>query len=260
MRKRPPALDVVIAAALAAAIMVELALSGAGRAGPVGGTALAIGLGAALAWRRVAPLLALGGVTAAVVAWGSIEGQDGGPGVAIAAVMLVGYAVGSAPRRRQALVGAAGIVVLAIAVPVAAGDPVLEGAPFILMLAGSPWIGGRLASLHADRARRLADLAAELERERAEHERLAVLAERARIAAELNDAVAHSLAEITIQAGAAAELLRSDPDSARGALRAVQDRGREALIELRRMLVLMRAGSVRSVGDRDFATPAADAV
>jgi signal transduction histidine kinase len=108
---------------------------------------------------------------------------------------------------------------------------------------GSPWFGGRLARGHADRAKRLADLAAELERERAEHERLAVLAERARIAAELNDAVAHSLAEITLQAGAAAELLPSDPERARGALRTVQERGREALLELRRMLVLMRAGA-----------------
>jgi hypothetical protein len=44
-----------------------------------------------------------------------------------------------------------------------------------------------------------------------------------------------------LPAGAAAEVLTSDPDSARGVLRAVQDRGREALGELRRMLVLMRA-------------------
>ena len=257
MTRRPPPLDILIAAALAAAMLAELAVTGAGDAGAARGAALAIGLAGALAWRRAAPLLALAGVGAALVAWGLIGPPVGGPATAIAAVMLAGHAAGSAPTRRQALIGAAGIVVLAVAMPIAAGDPVLEVAPFILVLAGSTWTGGRLARRHADRAARLAELAAELERERAEHERLAVLAERARIAAELNDAVAHSLAEVMIQAGASAELLRSDPDSARGALRAVQDRGREALIELRRMLVLMRAGSATSAADQDFAPPVA---
>jgi signal transduction histidine kinase len=222
-----------------------------------GGAALAMALAGALAWRRAAPLLALAGVIAVLVAWASIQRQDYIPATAIAAVMLAGYAAGSVPTRRQALIGAAGIVVLAVAVPIAAGDPLSEDAPFVLMLAGSPWVGGRLERRHADRARRLADLAAALEHERAEHERLAVLAERARIAAELNDAVAHSLAEILIQAGAATEVLVTDPDSAHGALRAVQERGREALIELRRMLVLMRAGSARSAADQDLAPPVA---
>ena len=249
MTRRPPALDIAIAAALAATMLVELAVNGAGHAGAAGGAALAIVLAGALAWRRAAPLLAFAGVSAVLLAWASIQRQDDIPATTIAAFMLAGYAAGSAPTRRQALIGAAGIVLLAVAVPIAAGDPLFEDTPFVLVLAGSPWIGGRLARRHADRAERLADLAAELERERAEHERLAVLAERARIAAELNDAVAHSLAEITIQAGAAAELLRSDPDSARRALGAVQDRSREALTELRRMLVLMRAGSATSGGE-----------
>lgn len=256
MTRRPPALDIAISVALAAGMLVELAVSGTGNAGLAGSAVLAIGLASALAWRRAAPLLALAATVAVMVTWASVGLPVSGPATALAAVMLAGHAAGSAPTPRQALVGAAGIGVLAVAMPVAAGDPLLEVTPFVLVLAGSPWIGGRLARRHADRTRRLADLAAKLERERAQHERLAVLAERARIAAELNDAVAHSLAEITIQAGAAAELLRSDPDSARGALRAVQDGGREALVELRRMLVLMRSASARSAADHDFAPPA----
>jgi signal transduction histidine kinase len=108
---------------------------------------------------------------------------------------------------------------------------------------GAPWIGGRVVRRHRDAADRLAAVAAELRRERDEHERLAVLAERARIAAELNDAVAHALAEILMQAGAASKAIADDPDTATAALRVVQERGRAAVLELRRMLVLMRAGT-----------------
>jgi signal transduction histidine kinase len=96
---------------------------------------------------------------------------------------------------------------------------------------------------HRDAAEQLAAVAEELRRERDEHQRLAVLAERTRIAAELNDAVAHALAEILMQAGAASKAIADDPDTAIAALRAVQERGRAAVLELRRMLVLMRAGT-----------------
>lgn len=96
---------------------------------------------------------------------------------------------------------------------------------------------------HRDAAQRLAAVAADLRRERAEHERLAVLAKRARIAAELNDAVAHTVAEILMQAGAASKAIADDPETASAALHAVQERRRAAVLELRRMLVLMRAGT-----------------
>jgi signal transduction histidine kinase len=115
------------------------------------------------------------------------------------------------------------------------------------MLTGAPWLGGRVVRHHRDAAERLAAVADDLRRERDEHERLAVLAERARIAAELNDAVAHALAEILMQAGAASKAIADDPDTATAALRAVQDRGRAAVLELRRMLVLMRASPSREM-------------
>jgi signal transduction histidine kinase len=68
-------------------------------------------------------------------------------------------------------------------------------------------------------------------------------ADRARIAAELNDAVAHGVADVLMQANAAAEILERDPDAAAAALRAVQERGRATLGELRRMLFVMRAAN-----------------
>jgi signal transduction histidine kinase len=85
--------------------------------------------------------------------------------------------------------------------------------------------------------RRLADQA-ELERE--EQARLAVAEERARIARELHDVVGHSVSVMTVQAAAVRRLLESDQDKEREALLVVEQTGREALAEMRRMVGVLR--------------------
>ena len=75
-----------------------------------------------------------------------------------------------------------------------------------------------------------------LERDREEATRAAVNHERARIARELHDLVAHSLAVIVLQAQAADRVLSTDVEAARRALAAIDSTGREGLGELRRML------------------------
>jgi signal transduction histidine kinase len=76
------------------------------------------------------------------------------------------------------------------------------------------------------------------EAERAER---AVTEERARIARELHDVVAHAVSIMVVQAGAAEEMIRRDPDRARSALQTVQQAGRSAIEELSRMLELLRS-------------------
>lgn len=77
------------------------------------------------------------------------------------------------------------------------------------------------------------------ERDREEAARAAVSHERARIARELHDLVAHSLAVIVLQAQAADRVLDSDRESARRALEAIDTTGRAGLEELRRLLDLL---------------------
>jgi len=82
--------------------------------------------------------------------------------------------------------------------------------------------------------------AARAEREREERALLAVSDERARIARELHDVVGHSVSVMTVQASAARRLLRPDQAKERDALLVVEQSGREALAEMRRMVGVLR--------------------
>jgi signal transduction histidine kinase len=77
----------------------------------------------------------------------------------------------------------------------------------------------------------------------AERARVVRLARRNRLASDLHDAVGHSLSVVALQAGAAAKVMDSDPDFARGALAAIEASAREALDELDRALGVLRAES-----------------
>jgi len=82
--------------------------------------------------------------------------------------------------------------------------------------------------------------AQDLERQRDQQVELAAAAERARIARELHDAVAHGLSIIVIQAQAAAGAMERRPATARAALAAIVATGRDSLGEMRRLLGLTR--------------------
>jgi signal transduction histidine kinase len=238
--RRPPATDAGLATPVAAAIALELALRGTDA--PMGAAIpLSLAIALPLAWRHAAPLAAAAGVAAAILGWAAAA-DDLAPNTLFIPPLVAFFCLGAHPERRRALQGTLLIAALAIATPMVAGTGFGE-ALFVAVLLGAPWIGGRVVRRHRDVAQRLAAVAEDLRRERDEHERLAVLAERTRIAAELNDAVAHALAEILMQAGAASRAIANDPETATAALRAVQERGRAAVLELRRMLVLMRAGT-----------------
>jgi len=68
----------------------------------------------------------------------------------------------------------------------------------------------------------------------------AVLEERARIARELHDIIGHSVSVISLQAGAAEQLIRKDPDKAERHLTAVRETAHEALVEMRRLMGVLK--------------------
>jgi signal transduction histidine kinase len=96
----------------------------------------------------------------------------------------------------------------------------------------------------------LRDRAAQLERERELEAERAVLEERARIARELHDVIAHAVSVIVVQASAERRLLGPEQDSTLDTLDTIERAGREALTELRGLL-----GVLRAPADADRLTP-----
>jgi signal transduction histidine kinase len=80
-----------------------------------------------------------------------------------------------------------------------------------------------------------------LETERDQQAKIAVAEERAQIARELHDVVAHAVSVIVVQADGAAYAVRSQPELAERAVKTISATGREALTELRRLLGVLRS-------------------
>ncbi|HWG65198.1 MAG TPA: histidine kinase [Streptosporangiaceae bacterium] len=87
----------------------------------------------------------------------------------------------------------------------------------------------------------LEERAARLEAERDAQAQIAAAAERARIARELHDVVAHNVSVMVVQADGASYALDSSPERARQALGAIANTGRQAMAEMRRMLGVLRS-------------------
>jgi signal transduction histidine kinase len=155
-------------------------------------------------------------------------------------VLAVCFLLGMLEQRRQALVGL-GIVLICAAV-VAGNDPTGQFGDllFIYLAFIASWLGGFGLGLKFRQVTAAEERAARFEREREERARAAVTEERARIARELHDVVGHSVSLMTVQASAVRRLLRPEQEREREALLVVEQTGREALAEMRRMVGVLR--------------------
>ena len=148
--------------------------------------------------------------------------------------------MGALRDRTQSTAGLAfGIGITAI---VAHNDPNggIDNFVFTSLVFTIAWTIGFLVSRKFHEAEIARERALKAEQEREVRARLAVSDERARIARELHDVVGHSVSVMTVQASAARRLLRPHQEKEREALLVVEQTGREALAEMRRMVGVLR--------------------
>ncbi|EST30247.1 sensor histidine kinase [Streptomyces roseochromogenus] len=121
---------------------------------------------------------------------------------------------------------------------------VFQTVPFALA-----WVLGDSMRTRRAYFAQLEERAARLEKEREAQSKVAVAAERARIARELHDVVAHNVSVMVVQADGAAYVLDTAPDQAKKALETISSTGRQALAEMRRLLGVLRTGEHQESGE-----------
>ncbi|MFF4015123.1 sensor histidine kinase [Streptomyces sp. NPDC001843] len=121
---------------------------------------------------------------------------------------------------------------------------VFQTVPFALA-----WVLGDSMRTRRAYFAQLEERATRLEKEREAQAKVAVAAERARIARELHDVVAHNVSVMVVQADGAAYVLDAAPDQAKKALETISSTGRQALAEMRRLLGVLRTGEHKESGE-----------
>ncbi len=183
------------------------------------------------------------------VAGGGLQSlTKGGPSAAEIAIVVLLYTLAAYRPRSQSVPGL--LVAIAgsmVALEYWAGTwsrarPVLLTG-FVLYggLALLAWVLGDSMRYRRAYYVALEDRAARLERERDIQAQIGAAAERARIARELHDVVAHNVSVMVVQADGAGYALAAEPERARQALAAISTTGRQALAEMRRLLGVLRS-------------------
>jgi signal transduction histidine kinase len=232
------------------------------RDGPTVEGVLVAGFAVALGFRRASPAISLGVAwVTALLQMFALHLPPGFADFAILAVLYATAAYGTVLVRRVGLasvfvggiVGAIYVVSLSggslvglqidlssVAVVVRVVLFLLFYLALLLLLLGVPWIAGTLIRTRIVARERLAgQYAAQLEAEAAEQD-VIVEQERNRIARDMHDVVAHSLAVVIAQADGARYARESDPDAIDGALSAISSTAREALADVRLLLGQLR--------------------
>jgi signal transduction histidine kinase len=220
----PRALDVLVALLLsAAALAIVLGRSGdeAGfRGDDLVGTALVLAQTLPLAVRRAAPLGVLAAISAAVVAHSALGYQIVQAGTYGSLVALYG-AASLTDNRRGVLAAAVSAAALAGFFATNRGEWALPNVAATSATWAVAWVAGTFVRLRGEQA--------------------AVADERARMARELHDIVGHALNVIVLQAAGARRVFDARPDVPREALASIEAAGREALVDMERMLGVLRA-------------------
>jgi signal transduction histidine kinase len=162
-------------------------------------------------------------------------------------LLLVPYfvlpVIWAANTDRRTFVRTAPLVIVLFPLAIVLREPssAADSISFILLIpVGLGAAGGRLLAWHAAAAERLELQARELDANRDARAAAAVVSERARIARDLHDVIAHDVSVMVVQAQAAERLALSGREGAEQAIAQVETTGRAALTETRRLLGVLR--------------------
>ncbi|MFF8914911.1 sensor histidine kinase [Streptomyces sp. NPDC015032] len=254
IRRHPTGVDSFWAVFLLGLSGLSMVATADGRGERLAAAPIVLGLCTVVALRRRAPekmLLLAVAMGAAQLVFGVL------PGVADFAMLVIVFTVAAVGERWAswlALVcalGAAGLSQLrwpsevpetGVLQQVFIG--IVMTVPFVLA-----WVLGDSMRTRRAYFSQLEERAARLEREREAQSKVAVAAERARIARELHDVVAHNVSVMVVQADGAAYVMDAAPDQARQALETISSTGRQALAEMRRLLGVLRTGDAQESGE-----------
>ena len=244
MRLRFSRAEWIPALALGVPLVAEVVIGGPSNWTLLASVSLAAATALALMWRIRLPVVTLAVALAAPTIQIELLGVVGG-GMAYLTVLFAVYSVGAHGQRRDALIAAALLVALFLSpnelakIRTGAWGDVLGPVLSLVIAFGM----GRIVRSRTRQALASEQRAEQAERDRDERARAAVAEERARIARELHDIVAHHVSVMVIQAQAGQRLVGPTHDDAREALTAIETSGRDALVELRRLLEVLRRTS-----------------
>ncbi len=205
---------------------------------------LSLLLVAPLVWRRTAPRLTFGLVVAAGLLV-LLVGDSANPGL-VAVLVTVHSVTAYGTRRDGRAVLVVGVLAAGAAtarfVALPSGDLVAAAAAgsALSLLVVAAWSIGQLSRVRVSHEAALTERARLLEAERDQQAVIAAAAERARIAREMHDVVAHSLAVVVAQADGGRYAARADPAAAVRALETIAGTGRQALADMRGLLGVLR--------------------
>jgi signal transduction histidine kinase len=253
LRASPQLADAALAALLLGVSVIVSALAGQEAA-----IAVSAALAGAVAVRRRFPVAAL----AATLLLGTaqlIAGAAGPvtahramqPTVADLAILVLLYTVSVSRSRPVSLAGLAACVVLSVAAVTRLNHGLaLAGRPLTFVLLSATyalvpvcvWVIGDSIAHRREYLGALQERAVRAEAERDAHAQLATAAERARIARELHDVIAHNLSVMVAQADGGRYAFDAEPERSRQALAEIGSTGRQALSEMSQLLGVLKSG------------------
>jgi signal transduction histidine kinase len=201
---------------------------------------LVAGLCVPIAWRRRAPLCSACMVVAFAVmiqTWSLADVEN--VYAPLFAIFIPMYSVAAYSTRRRAQLGLAAYICAFSAALTISSAP---GPAWVLVLGAGTgsWVVGRVMRNRRSMAAELIRTGEQIASEHVVGERLAVAEQRSRIVTELQALVAASVSEMIVQAQATQSLLDLDPDQADVAMATLEKTGRQALVEMRRILGVLR--------------------